>query len=127
MHFAASFLVLLAGCSAGPPARAPVKPGEEFNLALGESVRIFQKNAIVLFDRVIDDSRCPVDARCIWEGNARISIKVDGASYEINTSNRFSVREKTADFTVELRRLEPHRVAGAPTKDYVATLFIGVP
>jgi hypothetical protein len=130
-----------AGCVAGPPARAPVKLGEEFTLALGESVGIDRRGVIVEFKDVVEDSRCPMNARCIWEGNARIVIQVSeftagrpAGTYdvaegkiELNTSTRFITREKISDFVIELRRLEPDRVAGAPTRGYVATLFVGTP
>ncbi|HLA73373.1 MAG TPA: hypothetical protein VK624_17825 [Steroidobacteraceae bacterium] len=123
-------LLVLASCAAIPPARPPVKIGEEFTLALGESVGIEQKNVIVKFEKVIEDSRCPMNARCVWEGNARIALRASDAverRYELNTSTRFNTREKIADFVIELRRLEPDRLAGAPTKGYVATLFVGAP
>jgi len=134
-------LLVLTACAAKPPARAPIKVGEEFTLALGESVGIDQKNVIVAFEKVVEDSRCPMNARCIWEGNARIALKateftpghaantldVAEKTHELNTSTRFSTREKITDFVIELRRLEPDRLAGTPTKGYVATLFVGVP
>jgi len=122
--------LLLTACAVAPAARPPVRPGEEFTLALGESVGIAQKGIVLEFERVIDDSRCPMNARCIWEGNARIVISSGGAAaglHELNTSTRFDTRTHIADFVLELRRLEPDRLAGAPTKGYVATLFIGVP
>jgi hypothetical protein len=134
-------LISLAGCAANPPARAPVKPGEEFTLALGESVGIDQSGVSVGFKAVVEDSRCPMNARCIWEGNARIAIQVSeftagrpadtydvaAGKIELNTSTRFNTREKIAGFVIELRRLEPDRVAGAQTRGYVATLFVGTP
>jgi hypothetical protein len=123
-------VLLLAGCASVPSARAPVKPGEEFTLALGESVGIETKNIVVRFDAVLEDSRCPTNARCIWEGNARIALQVSDSAhgrYELNTSTRFDTREKITDFVIELRRLEPDRIAGAPTKGYVATLFVAAP
>ena len=123
-------LLVLAACAANPPARGPVKVGEEFTLALGESVGIEQKNVIVKFEQVIEDSRCPMNARCIWEGNARLALRVSDSvagRYELNTSTRFNTREKIADFFIELRRLDPDRVAGAETSGYVATLLVGVP
>jgi len=134
-------LISFAGCAANPPARAPVKLGAEFTLALGESVGIDQTGVIVEFKEVVEDSRCPMNARCIWEGNARIAIQVSGVTagrpgnsheradrkIELNTSTRFNTRENITDFALELRRLEPDRVAGAPTRGYVATLFVGTP
>jgi hypothetical protein len=121
-------LLLLTACAAPPLSRPPVKMGEEFTLALGESVAMEQKGVLVSFGKVIEDSRCPMNARCIWEGNARIEIRARGsasARYEINTSTRFNTSAKIANFVLELRRLEPDRMAGAPTKGYVATLFVG--
>ena len=40
---------------------------------------------------VMEDSRCPTDAMCVWEGNARILVSIDAGdgSYnplELNTS-----------------------------------------
>lgn len=125
-----SFSSLFVACASVPPARPPVKIGEEFTLALGESVGIERKNVIVKFEKVIEDSRCPMNARCIWEGNARIAIWASdtvAGRYELNTSTRFNTREKITDFVIELRRLEPDRVAGAPTKGYVATLLVEIP
>ncbi|MEO8064858.1 MAG: hypothetical protein ABI821_19170 [Pseudomonadota bacterium] len=122
-------MLLLGACAAAPPARAPVKTGEEFTLALGESIGIESKGVILKFERVIEDSRCPMNARCIWEGNARIAIKASDSAverHELNTSTRFSTSAKITNFVLELRRLEPDRLAGAPTKGYAATLFVGV-
>jgi hypothetical protein len=126
----ASCSLLLSACAVAPAARTPVAPGEEFTLALGESVGIAQKGIVLEFDAVLEDSRCPMNARCVWEGNARVAIKATGAAaglHELNTSSRFDTRTRIADFVLELRRLEPDRLAGAPTKGYVATLFVGVP
>lgn len=122
-----SSLLLLSACATSPPARPPIKLGEEFALALGESVRIERENVTITFEKVIEDSRCPMNARCIWEGNARIAIRCGKAACELNTSTRFNTREKIADFFIELRRLEPDRAAGVPIKGYVATLFAGTP
>ena len=125
---AGCLLLLLGACAVQNPSRPPVKFGEEFQLALGESVGVEQRNVVIEFERVLEDSRCPMNARCVWEGNARIAIKASAAApgrYELNTSTRFSTSAKITDFTLELRRLEPDRLAGAPTKGYVATLFVG--
>ncbi|MEJ0087112.1 MAG: hypothetical protein WDO72_15660 [Pseudomonadota bacterium] len=121
-------MLLLTACAAAPPARPPVKIGEEFPLALGESVGIERKGIVLKFEKVLEDSRCPMNARCFWEGNARIAIKASDSAakrYELNTSTRFNTSAKITDFTLELRRLEPDRLAGAPTKGYVAILFVG--
>jgi hypothetical protein len=136
-------LLLLSGCASvkQDPARAgmrAVKFGDEFSLALGESVDFTQKGVIINFNKVIEDSRCPMNVRCVWEGNARIAVEimefggdsramdVTGSTLELNTSSRFAMRERYGDFVLELRRLEPMPVAGAQNPGYIATLFVGL-
>jgi hypothetical protein len=134
-------LISFAGCAATAPARAPVEVGQEFTLARGESVAIGQQGASVAFKDVIEDSRCPMNARCIWEGNARIAVELSrsragraadshslaGGRVELNTSSRFHTSEIVSGLVIELRRLEPERIAGAQTQGYVATLLVGAP
>jgi len=100
---------------------------------MGESVGVEGGVFIVEFTNVLEDSRCPMNARCIWEGNARIALKVRESTrgqgtVELNTSERFPTRarygENTKGISIELRRLEPMPMAGAPTRDFVATLMV---
>jgi hypothetical protein len=137
-------LPLFAACASHPvdTSRPPVAEGEEFQLAIGESVGVKGGIFIVEFSNVLEDSRCPMNARCVWEGNARIALKVleyrrgqtpntldvVEKTLELNTSERFPTRgnygEESKGISIELRRLEPMPVAGVPTKDFVATLTV---
>lgn len=121
-----------------------VAPGEEFPLREGELKGVAGGSFAIRFERVLEDSRCPMNARCIWEGNARIAIRAGSfprgkvarerdslhSMLELNTSERFarraSFRENAKAITVELRGLEPTPMAGVPTRDYVATLVVEV-
>ena len=59
------------------------------------TVRVAQEKPSVLgrfsvkFISVIDDSRCPVGATCVWAGNAKVKIQLskgrDAKEFEINT------------------------------------------
>jgi hypothetical protein len=137
--------LLVSACTAGRSVPHPrvVAPGVEFQLNLGERVGTTGGEFLILFERVLEDSRCPMNARCIWEGNARVAIKVgpfpggrssardeSGGLLELNTAERFSkresFRENTKGLTVELRALEPTPMAGVPTQDYVATLLVEI-
>ena len=115
-------LVLLGACASGKQA---VEPGTEFALPLGESIGIDDTQVIIHFSKVIDDSRCPMNARCVWEGNAKIAVEMMNATVELNTSTRFATKQTVAGFTVELIRLEPSPLAGAQTTGYIATLAVG--
>jgi hypothetical protein len=129
-----SCLVFVTTCasSPGPVRPAAVVAGKPFPLALGESVSVNGGIFAIDFLRVSEDSRCPVNTQCVWEGNARISLKVweytRGRELELNTNGRFPTRatvgENTRGITVELRGLEPAPRTDTPTVGYVATLLV---
>lgn len=132
-HLLASIVFVLAGCGAGHFARivsAPeVKVGEDFDLAVGKVARIENQTLHVYFAEVIEDSRCPMNARCVWEGNAKIALQLGDLSaptFELNTSDRFATRGGLSGHDVVLVRLEPMPMAGEKVKKYVATLRVEV-
>lgn len=85
----------------------------------------------LLWNRV-DDSRCPADAVCVWEGEVAVSLVVDGA-HEVRLTRQFAGDERAvarvAGFTLRLRAVDPWPRVGAPParSDYVAHLDIAPP
>jgi len=59
--------------------------GEEFSLSVGQTVGISGENLKITFDEVSQDSRCPTDVECAWEGVVicQVSIIVDSTTYRI--------------------------------------------
>lgn len=74
---ASAFVVLLSsnGCSSIQPA-VVVEPGASFALAPGQTATIRGTDTRITFSLVREDSRCPVDVTCVWEGDAKIEIVV---------------------------------------------------
>lgn len=115
--------------------------GKEFTLPLGRAIPMAGKNYSIIFEKVLEDSRCPTGVTCIWEGNARIQLTMrvyssmgtagDGGPltetldvpFELNTSPRFPTTEYDKGLVMELRRLEPAPRQGVQTSGYVATLI----
>lgn len=62
--------------------------------------------------RVLEDSRCPTNVMCVWAGQVRLLVKVEGGSWskelEISTIKPVQV----ADGTLTLRLVEPQRTIG---------------
>jgi hypothetical protein len=125
----------VAGCvaSKGFPEAPLVKPGEEFTLAAGASASI-DGRYLVTFEEVPEDSRCPMNARCVWEGNARVALSVlevrrgERNEYhswplELNTSERFATKRSAGALSVQLRLLDPAPMAGVPVEKYAVTLL----
>lgn len=70
-------LLAAAGCN-GSKTAAPadasttVAVDEPFRLSLGESVEI--EGQVLRFVDVVEDSRCPTDVACVWEGRAKVQL-----------------------------------------------------
>lgn len=59
--------------------------------------------------KVLEDSRCPMNARCMWAGQVRISLRVGrGKTVEITSGKPIHV----ADGTLKLVEVRPDKVAG---------------
>lgn len=141
--------LFLTGCmTSADPGAGTATPraqlAEEFTVALGDSIPLDGTPYSVVFEKVLEDSRCPSGTTCVWEGNARIEImlrefdsnKATGGKLTVevldlpvvlNTSPKFPTTKNGSGILVELRRLEPAPRADTPTKDYVATLFARKP
>ena len=137
LAFGVAAAVFTARCASAPPDPSPpdasreVSLGQEFPLRAAESVRIAGTDLLIAFDRVTEDSRCPVNVTCVWAGNAvvRLTARVAGAArgnLELHTTTA-DKREAAVDgFRVQLVRLAPTRAEGTPiTQDqYVATVTV---
>jgi hypothetical protein len=118
--------LLLAGCGGSgdserdPLSRSP-ELGQEFVLAYGDSIRI--EELFLRFTAVSDDSRCPINGICTWEGNARIMVSAmrgdNIAVLELNTHPDRQIVQFFAGYTIELRDLQPYPFA--PLQIHLAT------
>lgn len=121
-------LVLLASCD---PVNGPkdVDLGEVFELKVSQTANLRGQNLSVTFDKVPEDSRCPVNVDCIWMGNARValSLKLDdqAGNLELNT-NLEPKQAPFLDYNVRLVDLKPLPVYEKPVSQdqYVAVLVV---
>ena len=97
-------LPMLAGCATTNPSAVPAPgPSDEVRAELealeapfrdsanrvarlNETVRVGGVAVTPLV--VLEDSRCPRDVACVWEGRIRLSVRVAGAGAQLNASNR---------------------------------------
>lgn len=75
---ALAFALAATGCQSDslPTYPADTAAGTPLALRVGETAR--RDGHAVGFVRVIDDSRCPVGAQCIWAGEAWVEVTLDG-------------------------------------------------
>lgn len=129
-----STLGLCAACAplaagAVGPAGAPAL-GEAFSLREKQSVVVGAENVSVTFERVVSDSRCPVDVQCIQAGEATIALVVQapgGDRTPLTLSTRGDQSAGTVGaWDVALTGLVPvPRVKEPPKREpYTATLVV---
>jgi hypothetical protein len=83
------------------------------------------------FDELMEDSRCPMNANCVWEGNAKIRLSLKSSddqehSIELNTNSNFTIDTIVGDFYILLNSLSPYPNTNEnySTDDYKATITI---
>ena len=52
------------------------KLGEQFQLKVNQIAILKSDNIEIKFLNVTNDSRCPSDVTCVWEGEVKISVNV---------------------------------------------------
>lgn len=116
-------LVVMCGMTAVASAQKPVA------LRHGQQKTVGNTRLIIKFVSVVEDSRCPTGANCIWAGNAKIKILVKdpkGRSQEFELNSNLG--DKTVLFggyEIGMTKLVPHPTAEATVKKpYTVTLNI---
>ena len=74
----------------------------------------------------IDDSRCPSDVTCVWEGQAKVSLQViqDSEEYKITLATGEKTTETINQYRFKLIDILPYPTLKNLEKDYVATISI---
>lgn len=128
--------VLAAACASRSPADAAdgretrgssVTLGEAFRLRFGEQADA--GDLTVAFESV-EDSRCPTEVECVWEGDGVVGLRVTGSGEAVDvtlhTHPDSAAVARVAGHDIRLVDLDPDPVDGSPIprSDYVATLRI---
>jgi hypothetical protein len=103
---------------------------DTLELKYGECVATFGQTS-VCFDTVLNDSRCPEGGICVWEGNAKIKLRISlngigEHSIELNTNQSFPIDTTINHINISLISLTPYpdiSMSIVP-KDYIAKLSI---
>lgn len=132
----ASTLVVAAACGNASTGSSPVLPSieaatnQEFELAVGQKATVGSPAATVRFDTVTADSRCPIDAICVWAGDAalRFTIAVGNGASKAVELHSFTEPKRVTEggAIIELLRVTPATDSRKPIalKDYRARLIV---
>ncbi len=72
----ATLLLILAASCATVDTAVVANPGAEFSLSVGKTAAVTGTPYRITFNRVTEDSRCPVDVTCVWAGDAKIELTI---------------------------------------------------
>jgi hypothetical protein len=116
---------LLASAGGGSRLASPSVPAT-FTLKPGQTASI--QGIDVTFRQVVSDSRCPINALCIWAGDATIAFSVralgQDARHDLQLAEPAKRTVAVRQFILELQDLQPYPVAGQPpdADSYRATI-----
>jgi len=76
--------LLILGCQ-NSIASVNSEIGKPFKIKLGQTLEFQGTDLSITFEELLEDSRCPDGATCVWAGNGRVSIKLNELQAELNT------------------------------------------
>ena len=130
--FVGALIVAVAGCASVDTA-VVANAGAEFSLAVGKSATVSGTDYRVKFNRVTEDSRCPVDVQCVWAGDAKIELTVSRTTVP-GDIRVISLTPPNSETTVGNLRLRFVGLAPTPrqseppaSRAYVARLMVLAP
>ena len=107
------FSIVAAACltaCATVPAAAPVRTNGL--AAIGQSTRV---GALVVTPQsLIEDSRCPINARCVWSGRLVLSTRIEGRGWRETVNLTLGQPYATHGAGLALVSAEPGKMAGSP-------------
>lgn len=108
------FALTLGACATTIP-NGPIVDGGPIRLDslahLGEPTRVGP--VVVTPQRVVEDSRCPINARCVWAGRVILTARIDGAGWRETANLTLGETYRTHGVGVALTSVEPGKMAGA--------------
>lgn len=101
--------------------------GRAFAMKIGESITL--NDLRLTFRSVEGDSRCPIDAVCVWAGDAEIALKIEQGGKSAVAALHTTLDPKKTEwngYTISLVSVMPSRKAASPIDpaDYRAEILV---
>ncbi|QIK95792.1 hypothetical protein G7076_04320 [Sphingomonas sp. HDW15A] len=113
--FPLTAILAVAGCASYP--NGPIVDGGPIRndgfAAIGQPTKV---GAVVVTPKaLVEDSRCPMNARCVWAGQVIITARIDGAGWRETTRLKLGEAYQTRSGAIALTSVRPEKMAGAQT------------
>jgi hypothetical protein len=105
---------IYAGCETDLELKSTLPLNDTIEIANFETLYNYENKLILRMDSVLNDSRCPSNVQCVWEGNAEVrflftvdSIQTD---FVLNTNGGMQFNSDTVigGFSIKLLDLSPY-------------------
>lgn len=122
-----SFILTL--CFGGALSASAARHPETLRVQVNHEKRAAKSRLSVRFVEMVEDSRCPTDANCVWAGNAKIKIRVskNGRSQDLTLDTNGQHSTATVEgYSIKLVSLTPQPRSNIRINrnGYVATFSI---
>ena len=106
--------IIYTGCETGLELKSTLPLNDTIEIANSETKYNYEHNLVLRMDSVLNDSRCPSNVQCVWEGNAEVrflftvdSIQTD---FVLNThgGNNFNSDTVIGGYSIKLLNLLPY-------------------
>ena len=100
----------LSACATVPVPESPIR--SDGLATYGQSTRV---GALVVTPQaLVEDSRCPINARCVWAGRLVLKTRIDGAGWRETVDLTLGQPYATHGTGLALVSAEPGKMAGSP-------------
>ena len=116
--FSIAAALALSACATVPIAGSEIR--SDGLASFGQPTRV---GALVVTPHtLVEDSRCPINARCVWAGRLVLKTRIDGAGWHETVDLTLGQPVSTHGAGLALVSAEPGKIAGA-TPSPPASLF----
>jgi hypothetical protein len=102
--------------------------GEEFKIGESESIWIEKGLFEITLVGVIEDSRCPADVECFWEGNVKVEVLVGEQNYILTLGKLLEGDVNSADlsegYTLRVLQVDPYPGSRDADQPYQITMTV---
>ena len=106
------------------------EPGVAFSLPVGKTAAINGDGTKITFRQVREDSRCPTDVTCVWEGDAKIEVTIfrNGSPEQTTVLSLHAPNDEMMSGNLQIRFVGltpvPRQADGTAPHAYVAQLIV---
>ena len=111
-----SLLVLISTCTVinNSASEGPISfaTGDTITVAYQDTVVYSEEGISLAFDSLLSESRCPINAECVWEGDAELRFTFlkdqKNAIIELHSNTSFTTDTTVFRYHIELIDVHPH-------------------